>query len=187
MMHDDYLLTGHCTMLINDECYTFPLPRFASTYVADWSSYGDGVFEQTRWSPEQIRKWHHKNRRYDWAHKWFGWVERLPIKIPKRLDVEDDYGRTYKELWWFRVGPLLLNGLTGRPGPPGAHLVTRNLFNQLVLQDCEAVSIVGNAATGYFWKGQAFEIPGLETVAIIDIPQPDETALDRWADDGGML
>lgn len=140
-------------MLINGECYTFPLPRFASTFITDWSPYGDGVFEQIMWSPAAIRQWHHRNRRYLWSRRWFGWVERLPFRLPRWIDTEDDHGEIHRELWWFRVGPLLLNGLTGRPGPPGAHLVANNLFEQLVLGGCEAVTVVGNASV------QRFEFP----------------------------
>ena len=140
---------GFLAFEIQGESYMFPLPRFTETRVCGWGPGEDGEFAQRAWSPESIAAWERRRAQYERACRRWGWLHRLPVRVPMLADYGwDEDGERVGRRWGLRrIGPVLAERLTpDRPGPAGSHLVTGNMASDwaFIGTEVEGVTYINN-------------------------------------------
>ena len=140
-------LYGHCTMLIDGECYTFPLPLFHDTIVEGWGPGRVGTFDQYAWPSAAVAEHHRAQARHDTAERRFGWVRRLPGRVRVRRHMGwdedgDDMGYAWVTL---PLASILARWLIPKaPGNKGNHRIEGNEAEYFVLMDTFGVLFQGN-------------------------------------------
>lgn len=111
-------LEGHITMLIDDECWTFPLPLLADTMISNWGWGEPGDFEQRIWSEAEQAAWKLKHEACAKYNRRWAWLKHLSVRFPTFVNGG--------ELEWRRFGPWLLERLVKYEPSVGTHYVYHN-------------------------------------------------------------
>lgn len=140
-------LGPHLTMLIDGECWTFPLPWFHDSRVTGWGPGQVGAFEQRAWTAEQIAEFDRRANRHERTLRRWGWVRHISLPLwtyeHQGWDEDgEDLGRG-----WFRttLGRILAGWLIApEPMNRGRHLVNLNYMEAAALMWTHGVTFRDN-------------------------------------------